>query len=311
MSENLIYADLNLAESTKPRLQKVTDVQGSTYAEVKVQSLDTNAAAGYTSSGCPLHWEKMGKKCYYFFKSQHEQDWNTSRKQCTGMDSDLVIIDSTEELNYLCSRSEGQYYLLGLTYSESDKKWKWINNMEHSTDMFPIKGEHIKDYLCTVIGHKCIETAPCGGDSSTQNMCQKAASLFSNIWLWQGVAGVLTAAVILILCIQFVNRSSAKDFPVCPSVELCPSGWLYFQRKCYYLSESEADWNYSQSLCSSHNASLLVIENHQELLIIITQYDEDISVTEKYISCKGVRRSLKTFLWRDSEMMHLQFHSSL
>jgi len=40
----------------------------------------------------------MGKKCYYFFKSQHEQDWNTSRKQCTGMDSDLVIIDSTEEL---------------------------------------------------------------------------------------------------------------------------------------------------------------------------------------------------------------------
>ncbi|XP_075297745.1 killer cell lectin-like receptor subfamily B member 1B allele B [Opisthocomus hoazin] len=245
MSENLIYADLNLAESTKPRLQKVTDVQGSTYAEVKVQSLDTNAAAGYTSSdpsshtatknfkdsrrgksccprtgvavlvaviilllvlavclilmyhptassppdskpssdtseealGCPLHWEKMGKKCYYFFKSQHEQDWNTSRKQCTGMDSDLVIIDSTEELNYLCSRSEGQYYLLGLTYSESDKKWKWINNMEHSTDMFPIKGEHIKDYLCTVIGHKCIETAPCGGDSSTQNMCQKAASI--------------------------------------------------------------------------------------------------------------------------------------
>ncbi|XP_010573653.1 PREDICTED: C-type lectin domain family 2 member B-like isoform X4 [Haliaeetus leucocephalus] len=89
--------------------------------------------------------------------------------------------------------------------------------------------------------------------------------LFSNIWLWRGVAGVLTAAVILILCIQFVNRSSAKDFPVCPSLELCPSGWLYFQRKCYYLSESEANWNSSQSLCSLYNASLLVIENDQEL----------------------------------------------
>lgn len=63
-----------------------------------------------------------------------------------------------------------------------------------------------------------------------------------------------------------VNRSSAKDFPVCPSLELCPSGWLYFQRKCYYLSESEANWNSSQSLCSSHNASLLVIENDQELV---------------------------------------------
>ncbi|XP_009982927.1 PREDICTED: killer cell lectin-like receptor subfamily G member 2 [Tauraco erythrolophus] len=62
-----------------------------------------------------------------------------------------------------------------------------------------------------------------------------------------------------------VSRSSAKDFPICPSLELCPSGWLYFQRKCYYLSESEANWNSSQSLCSLHNASLLVIENHQEL----------------------------------------------
>ncbi|XP_010573649.1 PREDICTED: C-type lectin domain family 2 member L-like isoform X1 [Haliaeetus leucocephalus] len=99
--------------------------------------------------------------------------------------------------------------------------------------------------------------------------------LFSNIWLWRGVAGVLTAAVILILCIQFVNRSSAKDFPVCPSLELCPSGWLYFQRKCYYLSESEANWNSSQSLCSLYNASLLVIENDQELsfMVKITKQD--------------------------------------
>ncbi|XP_069662869.1 LOW QUALITY PROTEIN: C-type lectin domain family 2 member B-like [Haliaeetus albicilla] len=102
-----------------------------------------------------------------------------------------------------------------------------------------------------------------------------SGGLFSNIWLWRGVAGVLTAAVILILCIQFVNRSSAKDFPVCPSLELCPSGWLYFQRKCYYLSESEANWNSSQSLCSLHNASLLVIENDQELsfMVKITKQD--------------------------------------
>lgn len=28
MSEKLVYADLNLTESTRPKLQKVTDVQG-------------------------------------------------------------------------------------------------------------------------------------------------------------------------------------------------------------------------------------------------------------------------------------------
>ncbi|XP_053834256.1 C-type lectin domain family 2 member B-like isoform X2 [Vidua macroura] len=99
--------------------------------------------------------------------------------------------------------------------------------------------------------------------------------LFSNIWLWRAVAGVLTAAVILISCIHFVKPSLAKEFPVCPSLDLCPSGWLYFQRKCYYLSENEAAWNSSQSSCSSHNASLLVIENHQELsfMMKITKQD--------------------------------------
>ncbi|XP_035747967.1 C-type lectin domain family 2 member B-like [Egretta garzetta] len=115
------------------------------------------------------------------------------------------------------------------------------------------------------------------------------ASLFSNIWLWRVVTAVLTAAVILILCIQFVNRSSDQDFPVCPSLELCPSGWLYFQRKCYYLSENEANWNASQSLCSLYNASLLVIENHQELSFMVK-----ITKQEPWI---GLYKRNEEFFW--------------
>ncbi|XP_009574382.1 PREDICTED: C-type lectin domain family 5 member A-like [Fulmarus glacialis] len=198
MSENVIYADLNLTESTRPRLQKITDVQGSTYAEVKVQSLDTNAAVSYTSSdhptassppdsktfsttyeetlGCPPYWEKKGKKCYFFSEIQVKKDWNASRKECTDMNSDLVIIDNKEELHYLTSQSRGHYYLLGLTYSKSEKKWKWINNVEHSTDMFTIGGD-LTDYFCTVVGHGKVETAACGGSSTTQNMCEKAANI--------------------------------------------------------------------------------------------------------------------------------------
>ncbi|XP_054071207.1 C-type lectin domain family 5 member A-like isoform X2 [Rissa tridactyla] len=228
MSENRIYADLNVTEPTRPRLQKVTDVQGSTYAEVKVQSLDTNAPASYTSSGkscsprtrvavfvaviilllvlavcrilmccptasspadskpfsnnskvalgCPRNWEKHGEKCYFFSQIQEIKDWNASRKECTDMNSDLVVIDTKDELVYLMFQSENYYYFLGLTYSENKKKWKWINNMEHSTDMFNIEGD-FTDYFCTVIGHEKVETASCDGSSTTQNMCEKAANL--------------------------------------------------------------------------------------------------------------------------------------
>ncbi|KAM6314491.1 uncharacterized protein O3Q21_009574 [Podargus strigoides] len=118
------------------------------------------------------------------------------------------------------------------------------------------------------------------------------ARLFSNVWLWRAVAAVLAAAVILVLCVQFVDRSSAKGFPVCPSLELCPSGWLYVQRKCYYLSESEASWNSSQMFCSTHNASLLMIENHQELsfMVKITKQDPWIGLykrNEEFIWVNG------------------------
>ncbi|NXO55725.1 CLC5A protein, partial [Aramus guarauna] len=206
MSENLIYADLNLTDSSRPRLQKITDVQGSIYAEVKVRSLDRNAAASYTSSGksccsrtrvavlvaviilllvlavclilmcCPPHWEKNKGRCYFFLEKKEKEDWNASRQICTEMKSDLVIIDNEEELKYLKSQSEGHYYLLGLKYSESENKWKWINNVEHNTNMFNITGD-ITHYSCTVIGYGKVETASCDGSETTQTMCEKAADV--------------------------------------------------------------------------------------------------------------------------------------
>ncbi|NXW19074.1 KRBBA protein, partial [Circaetus pectoralis] len=229
MSENLIYADLNLTESTRPRLQKVTDVQDTTYAEVKVQSLDTNAADdSYTLSGksccsrtrvavlvaviilllvlvvclilmyhptassppdskpssttyeealgCPQHWEQNGEKCYFFSPVQKKIDWNTSRKECTDNNSDLVIIDNKEELCYLFSRTRSHYYLLGLKFSKSEEKWKWISDVEHNPDMFTIGGD-FTDYFCTVIGHGKVETASCNGSLTTQSMCEKAANI--------------------------------------------------------------------------------------------------------------------------------------
>ncbi|XP_074728122.1 C-type lectin domain family 5 member A-like isoform X4 [Strix uralensis] len=222
MSENLIYADLNLTESTRPRLQKVTDAQGSIYAEVKVQSLDKNAAARNTScdyptasspsgsepfsttyeealgtpgvvlaisrdprwsgenynqdhTGCPQGWQKYGEKCYFFSQRKEEKDWNASRKECIDMKSDLVIIDNKKTLQYLISQSKGHYYLLGLTYSENEKKWKWINNVAHSTDMFTIRRD-FSDYFCAVIGPKEVETASCKGSPTTRNLCEKASN---------------------------------------------------------------------------------------------------------------------------------------
>ncbi|XP_077034468.1 killer cell lectin-like receptor subfamily B member 1 [Agelaius phoeniceus] len=225
MAENVLYADLNLPESTRPRILTVPDGQGCTYAEVKVKSQDTKAAANCKSSGksccsrkhvailvviililvlavyliitygptagsqqdsprtipeealgCPIPWKKHGRKCYFFSPEGKPKDWNASRAECKAMGSDLVVIDSREELEYLRSQSGPNYYLLGLTRSPEEQKWKWINNVERDTNMFTIVGEY-QDYLCTVIGHGEVRAAPCGGAETTKNMCEKAATI--------------------------------------------------------------------------------------------------------------------------------------
>ncbi|XP_072779858.1 killer cell lectin-like receptor subfamily B member 1B allele A isoform X1 [Taeniopygia guttata] len=261
MAENVLYADLNLPEPTRPRILTVPDVQDSscTYAEVKVKSQETNAAANCKSSGksccsrkhaailvviililvlavyliitwsfqkpvqkpvqqssdsvwhsghslqaeivflfpdgptagsqedstktipaealgCPTAWKKHGRSCYFFSPETKPKSWEASRAECTAMGSDLVVIDSREELRYLFLQSRYNYYLLGLTRSEEGQKWKWINNVELDPDMFHLNGRY-HDYHCTAIGYDQVHTAPCDGSDTTKNMCEKAATI--------------------------------------------------------------------------------------------------------------------------------------
>nr|XP_041569782.1 killer cell lectin-like receptor subfamily B member 1B allele B isoform X2 [Taeniopygia guttata] len=227
MAENVLYADLNLPEPTRPRVLTVPDVPDSscTYAEVKVKSQETNAAANCKSSGksccsrkhaailvviililvlavyliitygptagsqedstktipaealgCPAAWKKHGRSCYFFSPETKPRSWEASRAECTAMGSDLVVIESREELRYLFLQSRYNYYLLGLTRSEEGQKWKWINNVELDPDMFHLNGRY-HDYHCTAIGYDQVHTAPCDGSDTTKNMCEKAATI--------------------------------------------------------------------------------------------------------------------------------------
>ncbi|KAM7055988.1 killer cell lectin-like receptor subfamily B member 1B allele A isoform 2-T2 [Acridotheres tristis] len=125
--------------------------------------------------GCPPPWKKHGRKCYFFSPERKWKDWKSCREECTAMGSDLVIIESREELDYLHSQSRHAYYLLGLSYSPEEKKWKWINNVEHDPAMFNIIGPDA--YHCTSIGYGEVGTAPCHGSHVTQNLCEKAARM--------------------------------------------------------------------------------------------------------------------------------------
>uniref|UniRef100_A0A674IMM4 C-type lectin domain-containing protein n=1 Tax=Terrapene triunguis TaxID=2587831 RepID=A0A674IMM4_9SAUR len=72
-----------------------------------------------------------------------------------------------------------------------------------------------------------------------------------------GWAGLISGGSI---CVKFLLLRVALrlgfDPPCSPAVSRCPDGWVGYLGKCYYFSEAEGNWDFSQSNCSSFGASL-------------------------------------------------------
>ncbi|XP_006032361.1 C-type lectin domain family 2 member D-like isoform X1 [Alligator sinensis] len=83
---------------------------------------------------------------------------------------------------------------------------------------------------------------------------------------WVPIAVSLTITILLIIIIALVARKS----PPCPScTAACPDNWPGYQGKCFLFSDTEESWNSSQSNCSSHGASLAVIDSLDDLIFML------------------------------------------
>uniref|UniRef100_A0A3B5M315 C-type lectin domain-containing protein n=1 Tax=Xiphophorus couchianus TaxID=32473 RepID=A0A3B5M315_9TELE len=76
---------------------------------------------GVCVGGCEAGWERYGGSCYFF--SNSTSSWNDSRRSCADLGSDLVKIDSREELRETIKNNET--FWIGLTYSKTEGSWLW------------------------------------------------------------------------------------------------------------------------------------------------------------------------------------------
>ncbi|XP_003229739.3 C-type lectin domain family 2 member B isoform X1 [Anolis carolinensis] len=79
---------------------------------------------------------------------------------------------------------------------------------------------------------------------------------------------ILVTSNVVTAFISVTMTKSSVPHPVI-MVLSCPSGWVGYEGKCYYFSESETNWNLSQSNCSASGASLVTIENQKEMDFIM------------------------------------------
>ncbi|XP_037767879.1 C-type lectin domain family 2 member L isoform X3 [Chelonia mydas] len=98
------------------------------------------------------------------------------------------------------------------------------------------------------------------------------------------VVGTVAIGILVLVLVIFLKP------PISLPSEPCPEDWLYFKRKCYYLSEEEKDWDSSQSFCSLYEASLAVIENHQEMHFLTKR----MHMQDSWI---GLRKREEGFYW--------------
>ncbi|XP_042566299.1 CD209 antigen-like [Clupea harengus] len=80
-------------------------------------------------NGCSFGWDPFGGKCYLF--SSENNTWSQSSDACKDKGGHLVIINTTEEWRFLKEKAPGtsdSFYWIGLTDSEEEGKWRWVDN---------------------------------------------------------------------------------------------------------------------------------------------------------------------------------------
>lgn len=77
---------------------------------------------------CPSEFRKFGDSCYYFSSASQRLNFDEANKFCTSNSSHLLIINDSEEQQFVRTAVAGKgYFWLGLTDREEENVWKWVD----------------------------------------------------------------------------------------------------------------------------------------------------------------------------------------
>ncbi|KAM7180964.1 killer cell lectin-like receptor subfamily B member 1F isoform 2-T6 [Macrochelys suwanniensis] len=118
----------------------------------------------------PLWWE--GHRGNYYLFSEAEEVWGSSRTECDEQSSDLVVISDRKELEFFRNKTRDADYFIGLTYSEMEKRWYWIDKTELMGGLFTLKPKTLDyDNDCAVI--RAGEVSPASCHQPNHWICEK------------------------------------------------------------------------------------------------------------------------------------------
>ncbi|XP_052030930.1 killer cell lectin-like receptor subfamily B member 1B allele C isoform X2 [Apodemus sylvaticus] len=162
----LVLSVIGLSVLVLSLLQKLSVQEIS----MDVQKNRMNTTDSPAKVECPQDWLSHRDKCFHV--SQDTNTWKGGLADCDGKGATLLLIQDQEELRFLqdSTRGKGNSFWIGLSYTSSDKNWKWINGSTLNSDVLKITGDTEKD-SCAVIFRDKVTSESCASDNRW--ICQK------------------------------------------------------------------------------------------------------------------------------------------
>ncbi|XP_044770861.1 C-type lectin domain family 7 member A isoform X3 [Neomonachus schauinslandi] len=134
---------------------------------------------GAFSSSCPPNWIIHKNNCYLFSTSL--ASWNRSKRQCSQLHSNLLKIDSAEELEFIVRQMSSQpdnSFWIGLSRHQTEGSWLWEDGSMFSSNLFQIRSTETQEnssQSCVWIHLSIIYDQLCSVPS--YSICEKKLSI--------------------------------------------------------------------------------------------------------------------------------------
>ncbi|XP_028654152.1 C-type lectin domain family 10 member A-like isoform X2 [Erpetoichthys calabaricus] len=110
---------------------------------------------------CPLNWQKFQTSCYYF--SLVPKSWKDSQELCLYMNSDLVVINSQSENDFITGKHNNDIFWIGLTDETITNTWEWVDGTDYESNFKSWRPGQPDNWT----GHGMKGGEDCGGHSGT------------------------------------------------------------------------------------------------------------------------------------------------